>query len=115
MTRRHLGTLAVLAALALGACSGGSTNSHAIKTATAGAITVGAYDPTRFDVSEIKATPGPLTVTFVNHGAIDHTFQIQGTSLLLRANPGRRSPGRSPSPRAPTRSSARSPATPPRA
>jgi len=87
MTRRHLGTFVVLAALALGACGGGTSGGQATKTVTGGAITVGAYD-LRFDVHEIKATPGPLTVTLVNHGAVDHTFEIQGTSLLLKANPG---------------------------
>jgi plastocyanin len=87
MTRRHLGTLVVLAAVALGACSSGSSGSQTTKTATGGAITVGAYD-IRFDVKEIKATPGPLTVTLVNHGAVDHTFEIQRTSLLLKTNPG---------------------------
>jgi plastocyanin len=88
MTRRHLGTLAVFAALALGACGGGSSNAQPTKTATGGAITVGASDNFRFDVGEIKATPGPLTVTLVNHGAVEHTFAIQHTSLLLKANGG---------------------------
>jgi len=87
MTRRHLGTLAVVAALALGACSGGSSSAQPTKTASRGAITVGAYD-IRFDVGEIKTTPGPLTVTLVNHGAVEHTFKIEGTSLQLKANPG---------------------------
>jgi plastocyanin len=87
MTRRHLGTLVVVAVLAFGACSSGSSGSQSTKTANGGAITVGAFD-IRFDVKHIKATPGPLTVTLVNHGAVNHTFEIQGTSLLLKANPG---------------------------
>ncbi len=88
MTGRQLATLAVLGALALGACGGGTGSAEPTKTASGGAITVGAYD-IRYDVGEIKATPGPLTVTLVNHGAVQHTFKIQGTSLLLRANAGK--------------------------
>ena len=66
--------------------------SEPTKTATGGAITVGAFD-IRFDVGEIKAAPGPLTVTLDNHGAIEHTFKIDGTSLVLKANGGKSATG----------------------
>ena len=83
----------MLAAASLGACGGsGGGGSEPTKTATGGAITVGAYD-IRFDVGEIKAAPGPLTVTLDNHGAVEHTFKIDGTSLILRANGGKSATG----------------------
>ena len=41
----------------------------------------------------IKTTAGPLTVTFVNHGAQEHTFKIEGTSMLLKANGGKTTTG----------------------
>jgi plastocyanin len=93
MNRRTLAALVVLAAAVLGACSSsGGGKSEPTKTATGGAITVGAYD-IRFDVGEIKAAPGPLTVTFDNHGAIEHTFKIDGTSFELKANGGKSATG----------------------
>lgn len=55
-------------------------------------ITVGAYD-LYFDVTTIKAPPGPLTVTFVNHGAVYHTFKIERTSLDLETNAGQTATG----------------------
>jgi len=75
--------------LALGACGGGSGGSASTvaKTATNGTITVGAYD-LYFDVHTIKTSAGPLTVTLVNHGAVYHTFKIEGTSLYLKTNAG---------------------------
>jgi plastocyanin len=92
MNRRTQAAVVVLAAVVLGACGGSGGSSEPTKTATGGAITVGAYD-TRFDVGEIKAAPGPLTVTFDNHGAIEHTFKIDGTSLELKANGGKSATG----------------------
>jgi plastocyanin len=94
MKLRHLGTLVVIGALALGACgSSGGSKSEPTKTATGGAITVGAYDTPRFDVGVIDATAGPLSVTLVNHGAVEHTFEIKGTSMLLKADGGKSSTG----------------------
>jgi plastocyanin len=89
MTRRLLASFVVLAALALGACgSSGGGGSGVTKTATGGSITVGAYD-IRFDVKKIEASPGPLSVTLDNHGAVEHTFKIDGTSLELKAAAGK--------------------------
>ena len=73
---------------ALTACGSSGGGNEPTKTAVNGRITVGAYD-IHFDVGVIKTAPGPLTVTFVNHGAIEHTFKIDGTSLLLKANGGK--------------------------
>lgn len=99
MTRRLSVMLLVLAALALtflGACSGGSKKSCPpkvdTKTVTGGAITVCGSD-NRFDVDTIKTAPGPLTVTLENGGAIYHTLAIKGTSLNLKANPGKSDTG----------------------
>jgi plastocyanin len=86
--------LVVIAVLALGACgsSGGGNKAGPTKTATGGKITVGAVD-VRFDVKVIDATAGPLTVTLVNHGAEEHTFEIKGTSLLIKASGGKSATG----------------------
>ena len=87
----HRRTVAVLVALALGtlgACGGSSgATSEPTKTVTNGAITVKAHD-IGFDVGQINAAPGLLTVTFENTGAQQHDFKIDGTSLLLKANGG---------------------------
>jgi plastocyanin len=88
MNRRAVASFVVLGAVALGACSSsGGGSSGVTKTATAGIISVGAAD-LKFDVKVIKAAPGPLTVTLINHGAVQHTFKIDGTSLLLKAGAG---------------------------
>jgi len=71
--------------------SGGQT-STGTKTVTGDSITVGAHD-LYFDVHTIKTSPGPLTVTLVNHGAIYHTFKIEGTSLYLKTNAGHAATG----------------------
>ena len=84
--------LAALALPALGACSGSSKSAEPTKTATDGKITVSAYD-IRFNVGDIKAAPGPLTVTLVNKGAIQHTFKIENTSLDLKTNAGKTATG----------------------
>ena len=47
-----------------------------------------------FDVNTIKAAPGPLTVTFVNDGQLQHTFRIKKTSLDLKADSGKTVVGR---------------------
>ena len=85
--------LVALALGMLGACSGSSGESSApTKTVTNGAITVKAHD-LGFDVGEIKTAPGPLTVTFINTGAQQHDFKIDGTSLLLKADGGKQATG----------------------
>lgn len=69
--------------VALSACGGGGGGGGVTKTAAGGKITVGAYD-IRFDVKTIKASPGALTVTLVEHGALSHTFKIAGKSPELK-------------------------------
>jgi plastocyanin len=71
-----------LLVVALSACGGGG-GGGVTKTATGGKITVGAYD-IRFDVKTIKAAPGALTVTLVEHGALNHTFKIAGKNPELK-------------------------------
>ena len=76
-------------------CSGssqGSGPSSVVKTATGGAITVVAND-LYFDIGTIKTSPGPLTATLVNRGAVYHTFKIEGTSLYLKTNAGQSATG----------------------
>ena len=85
----------MLVALALGglsACGGSSKSSEPTKTATGGKITVIASD-IHFDVGDIKAAPGSLTVTLKNDGAIQHTFKIEGTALDLKTNGGKTTTG----------------------
>jgi plastocyanin len=78
--------VALVAVFALGACSSGGKEQPA-KTVTNGKITVTAYD-IHFDVGDIKTTAGPLEVTLVNKGALEHTFKINNTDLELKANGG---------------------------
>ena len=85
--------VAVLAPFGLAACSSGSSKSEPTKTVTNGAITVDAFDSLHFDVGTIKTAPGQLTVTLVNKGAIEHTFKIEGTPLLLKTNGGKSATG----------------------
>jgi plastocyanin len=82
----------LVATIALGACSSGGSGSGVTKTADGGAITVVATD-LKFDVKEIKAAPGKLTVTLDNHGAIEHTFKIENTPLLLTTSAGKSATG----------------------
>jgi plastocyanin len=96
---RPLTTLLVLAALAfagLGACSsGGGAKCPAkidIKIVTGGAITVCGSE-VKFDVNTIKAQPGPLKITLRNGGTSYHTLKVEGTSLELKANPGKSDTG----------------------
>ena len=79
-------SLVVLLCATFAACSSSKT-SEPTKTATNGAVTVNAFD-IHFDVGEIKASAGPLKVTLVNHGAIEHDFKIDGTDMHLKANGG---------------------------
>jgi plastocyanin len=79
--------VAVCAAFMLGACSS-SKSSEPTKTVTNGKITVEGFDSLHFDVGTIKTTAGPLQVTFVNKGGIEHTFTIKDTDLNLKASGG---------------------------
>jgi plastocyanin len=90
MARRLL-LLVVLAfgAVALGACGGGGKSSTPpcppkadTRAAVNGAVTVCGFD-IRFDVKKITTTAGMLTVTFINKGAIQHTFTVEKTDLDL--------------------------------
>jgi plastocyanin len=93
MMRRLLPVVvAVTAVLALGACGGGGSKSGPTRTATDGKITIDAFD-IHFDIGEIKAAPGPLTVTLDNKGAILHTFKIEGNDLELKASGGKSDTG----------------------
>lgn len=78
----------------LAACGGGSSSGSSSATcppaadtraAVNGAVTVCAFD-IKFDVKTITAPAGPLNVTFINKGALQHTFQIEGTNFELKAN-----------------------------
>ena len=89
MTRfRLLSSLlvAVSAAFVLGACSSSNKTSEPTKTVTDGKITVESFDSFHFDVGTIKTTAGPLQVTLVNKGGMEHTFTIKNTDLDLKAN-----------------------------
>jgi plastocyanin len=84
--------LVVLACATFAACGGSSKAAEPTKTAENGEVTVDAFD-IHFDVGEIKAAPGPLKVTLVNHGAIEHDFKINGTDMHLKANGGKTDSG----------------------
>jgi len=82
--------VAILAGFALAACgssSGGGSSSEPSKTVTNGEITIEAFD-IHFDVKDIKTTAGPLKVTLINKGALEHTFKIEDTSFELKASEG---------------------------
>ena len=89
--------LAALALTGLGACSSGGSAAPcpaqvATKTATSGAISVCGSEM-KYDVATIKATPGPLKVTFRNGGSTYHTLKLKDASLELKANPGKSQTG----------------------
>jgi plastocyanin len=85
--RAPLGALGVLVALVLtfAACGGGGGGGGATKTATGGKITITAHD-IGFDVKTINASPGTLTVTLVENGALPHTFKIKGEDGELKVD-----------------------------
>jgi len=92
---RAISILTLAGGIGLFAACGSSstaTRTAAVKQVTSGHITVGAYD-VYFDVRTIDTSPGPLTVTLVNHGTTYHTFTVNGTTLNLRADPGRQATG----------------------
>jgi len=95
MTRSRLCSVLLLVAagaFSLGACSSSGGGGEPTKTVTNGKITVEAFD-VHFDVSTIKTTAGPLQVTFVNKGALQHTFKIENTDFELKANGGKSDSG----------------------
>src|SRR5690348_13461520 len=86
-SRRFVAVAVLLGSVfALGACSS-DKKAEVTKTAANGEITVDAHD-IGFDVDVIKATAGPLKVTFVNQGALEHTLKVNGTDFELKANGG---------------------------
>lgn len=82
----------MVAPVGLAACGSSGGKSEPAKTATNGAITVDAFD-VHFDVGTINTTPGPLTVTLNNKGAIEHSFKIEGTPLTLKTDGGKSATG----------------------
>jgi plastocyanin len=70
--------------LVLAACGGGGGSSGVTKTATGGRIDVNAYDPFRFDVKTINASPGELTITLHEKGATEHTFTISSPKFEIK-------------------------------
>ena len=82
---RRVPLAALLASgLLLAACGGGGGGGGATKTATGGKIDVNAYDPFRFDVTTINASPGPLTVTLHEKGSQEHTFTISSPKFEIK-------------------------------
>ena len=70
--------------LLLAACGGGGGGSGSTKTATGGKIDVNAFDPFRFDVKTINASPGPLTITLHEKGSTQHTFTIPDLKFEIK-------------------------------
>ena len=71
-------------ALLVAACGGGGGGSASeTKTAVGGKIDVNAFDPFRFDVKTINASPGVLTVTLHEKGSSEHTFTISSPKFEL--------------------------------
>ena len=81
---------AVLVAFGLlvAACGGGGGGGGTTVTATGGKVDVNAYDPYRFDVKTINASPGPLTITLHEKGASEHTFTIPSEKFEIKVNSG---------------------------
>jgi plastocyanin len=82
---RRFSALAVVlvAGFALGACSSDKA-SEPTKTVSNGEITIEAFD-VHFDVGTIKTAAGPLKVTLINKGALEHTFKVENTDFELKA------------------------------
>lgn len=69
---------AVLVSVAiLGACGGDDGGGNQTVTVDDGKITIEARD-SKFNVETIRTPPGPLTVTLVEKGSMNHTFVIEG-------------------------------------
>jgi plastocyanin len=73
---------ALAAVVALGACSS-DKQAQPTKTVTNGEITIDAFD-IHFDVGDIKTEAGPLKITLVNRGAVEHTFRIEDKDFELK-------------------------------
>jgi plastocyanin len=86
----RIGSVALALALAfvLGACGGGGSGGGKTVTATGGVVTVTTPSGTAFDVATIKAKPGDLTVTYVNHGNAPHDFSVHGLRTVASALAG---------------------------
>ena len=85
---RRVPLAALLASgLLLAACGGGGGGGGATKTATGGKIDVKAYDPFRFDVTTINASPGPLTITLHEKGATEHTITLSSPKFEIKVTP----------------------------
>jgi plastocyanin len=93
---RRLLLLVVLGApLFVVACGGGGSSGPPCppaaesRSAVDGKVTVCGYD-IRFDVKEITAPAGPLEITLINKGRIEHTMKLEitGTDFELKT-PGR--------------------------
>jgi uncharacterized cupredoxin-like copper-binding protein len=78
--------LVLVAAFALAAC-GSDKKAEPTKTVSNGEITIDAFD-IHFDVGTIKTDAGPLKVTLVNKGALEHTFRIDDKDFELKVKPG---------------------------
>ena len=76
--------VAIACGLLLAACGGGGGGSGETKTATGGKIDVNAFDPFRFDVKTINASPGPLTITLHEKGSTEHTFTISSPKFEIK-------------------------------
>jgi plastocyanin len=86
-SRRFAAVVLALAALVtFGACSSDKKEEPA-KTVTNGEITIDALD-IHFDVGDIKTTAGPLKITLVNKGALEHTLRIEDKDFELKVKPG---------------------------
>ena len=70
--------------LLVAACGGGGSGGGATKTATGGKIDINAYDPFRFDVTTINASPGPLTIYLHEKGSTEHTFTMSSPKFELK-------------------------------
>jgi plastocyanin len=79
--------LALVAVVAFGACGGGGDDEQPAKTVENGEITIDAFD-IHFDVGDIKTEAGPLKITLVNKGALEHTIRIKEKDFELKAKAG---------------------------
>jgi plastocyanin len=81
----------IAAVVLLGACGGDDGGGESV-TADNGRVTVDAED-IAFNYTQIDTAPGPLDVTLVQQGSLDHTFVVNdadgneiGTKLAVNGN-----------------------------
>jgi plastocyanin len=74
-----LAAACVIAGGVLSACGGDSGGGGSTLTANNGKVTLEARD-VKFDAKQIDATPGPLDVTLVEKGSLEHTFVVQDSA-----------------------------------